>query len=67
MTHTLVLKNTKTGEYSDGNYSWTMNLNKARRYLLNETPVPDHHIRFVELKNEQDKSGPQTPSPENDR
>lgn len=71
MTLVLVLKNTKTGEYSDGNYGWTMNLNKARRYLVEEIPVPDHHmpdhhIRFVELKNEPNKSGKKTSPPADD-
>lgn len=51
----VVLQNTKTGEYSDGKYGWTMKLEEAQRWHA-ETLIPSHdHIMFVELKQERNK------------
>ena len=44
-----VLKNTKTGEYSDGKYGWTMDLSKAVRFLCVEAPKSHDHVGFVRL------------------
>jgi hypothetical protein len=48
----LVLKNHKTNEYSDGNYSWTMDIDKARIWYSKDIPSSHDHISFVELDKE---------------
>lgn len=47
-----VLKNTKTGEFSDGNYGWSMKINDARLYSCPGKPGGQHedHIHYVEVE-----------------
>ena len=47
-----VIKNIKTGQYSDGAYGWVGDIAKATRYRGDAPPKPHDHIRFVPYEQE---------------
>lgn len=46
----VVLRNRNTGEYGDGNYGWTYDVTKARRYWSTDDTCKSHdHIGFEKI------------------